>query len=1036
MPTPFILFPWDKPFLEEVQSYICQNCGHDLGRVTIVTPHSRPRRYLTDLFYADKSLPRPVLLPRMLTLGELMQDFQRHSHSICGTQKIRREAALLDGVYMLFLALKRMCQEQMAQDPTTYERSQLSSALYALQDLAKFLPWGIRLYTLFEECMQQLAPIQNIAHAEGEVSPMAAELLAHLAQLHRHYLDILEEEGFTTAGCEALAVANALQTHPEKLPPRYLPSHAEHVFLVGFNTLTESEDMLLKSLWKNGARVCIHSDPKLLDAEEHFACQDHAAWLKRWKASCTLAVPASGQKPQIHFVSAYDVHSQLLALQKKLTQCYSSGDNIDSIENNDLQAAIVLTSPSLLMPTLHHLPKDIAFNVSMGYPLEKSALFSLIEAVMRLQENARQFDVRDEQGEIISTEQRYYWRQFLHCLRHPFVQMLCYAEENAKDDSTKNTRSLRAELGHIENKMRVGERFVSVEDVLHAWQSHPYYTQESLPILRQLFSCLMGNFAAVHSAQSLAYALSSLCQLLLSHGEEFWKRYALDAESMYRLVQHVLPALRNSCLAHIDLPQATLFTLCRQFIGAERVPFEADPITGLQLLGMLETRLLRFEKVFILDATDNALPGFKNTDPLLPDALRPVLGLPGLHERERVMAHTLHRLLACANEVHFYWQENSQDSKLLDDNKSRSRFVDAYLWEEEQKLKRILEPGEAPLHCVTSPLSPINTQAQVIPVTEPIRKKIEGMLTKGISPSALNLYLQCPLQFALKYIYKLKPLDEVNEGDDAPGVGKLLHEVLQKAYAQWENTRINHERITLDYLEDIFNDCLKNNYLEDYLPPQSLVMLRMAGPIRLKAYLQAQQEQIIGGSSHIALLEKELKAPICGFDGQEFYIRGIIDRVDLRDKHPCNKLTEKGFVVLDYKTGKGTIPRSSAWKDMQLLDAIDKWTPQAPNSNELLERVATGAPSLQLLSYLYIFQRTLEDKKDKVLDAAFIELGDSGKEKYLLDGIESQDRIDIINTHIPKLLTFVIHHLHSTEELQPRATDSCKYCSYGMLCQR
>ena len=102
---------------------------------------------------------------------------------------------------------------------------------------------------------------------------------------------------------------------------------------------------------------------------------------------------------------------------------------------------------------------------------------------------------------------------------------------------------------------------------------------------------------------------------------------------MYRLMRHAEPILRETCLAQTPFPPTVLHGITRQVLEQERVPFEAEPLTGMQVLGMLETRLLHFERVLIVDATDDKLPGNPAQDPLLPDSMRQVLGLPDARRR-------------------------------------------------------------------------------------------------------------------------------------------------------------------------------------------------------------------------------------------------------------------------------------------------------------------------------------------------------------------------------------------------------------------
>ncbi len=1076
MQQAFSLFSWDRPFLPEVLKYICDISQNDLSRVTIIMPHSRPRRYLADLFYTY--LPRPCFLPNMLTITEMVQLFQNVQDSYAITHGLR-EATELDAVYLLFKVISAM---QRIEDDEHDEQYQFCnhdtlSALTQL-DLAQFLPWGSRLYALFEECMQQLSPVQNMAHTEEEVSPVAAELLGALGDIYENYLAILAQEGFTTPALSTMRTVQALRENPSLIPP-LLKSNAEsnqHVFLIGFNVLTESDEVLLKALWQAGAHVCIHSDPALASSEknanEHYSCEDHALWLRRWNAQCELVAEPSGNKAELHFIGAYDVHSQLLALQENLHKTYkrADGDILHNVENIDkTSSAVVLTSPSLLIPTLHHLPPHIDFNVSMGYPLEKSSLFAFIEILLRLQERARigavlaeitestkstksaksaksmESDVLDElfgydeehintshcHAENESAHRYYYWRELLHALRHPYVQALRFSDEDGA------FHSLQADIAVLEKILRTGKRYVSIEDLMHSWQFNASYMADSAPFMQELLKCIVHNFAKVSTAYELGDALYQLCQLLLRNCTEFLERHDIDAESMYRLVHKVIPQLKDSCLAHTPLPPMAVFALCRQFIGKERVAFEADPITGLQIIGMLETRLLHFENVFILDAIDSALPGFKPTDPLLPESLRPVLGLPGLQERERVVAYTLQCLLASAKNVHFYWQEGAPGSELLDSKKTRSRFVNSYLWEEECRRKRIIEKNEPPLYTVPCPLHPIEFESKGLKVSSQMTATIVSSLEKGISPSKLNTYLSCPQRFAWQYLYNFGELDEVTEGDDFLGVGKLLHEVLHEAFKPYLNQKLYLDELTLDYLLDVFHSKFSSNKLYDSLSPQNKMFLQKAVPMRLKAFLQAQKKQISTGYTHIKHLEEEFRAPIIGVGGERFQIKGTLDRVDMRTSHECNKVPHDGLVILDYKTGKKIeIKGGDEFKNMSLFDRLQDWNPDNVDEGDaLLAEVSEAFPSLQLPCYLYLCLHRY-GKDIEVLDAAFVSLANTGEEFYFLKNVEHADRGTIIGENIVKILTFVIRHLQCTRTIIPKRSGSCAHCPYGLLCQK
>ncbi len=1031
MSQAFALFPWDKPFLEHLQNYMCDVCQGNLGSSVLIVPHNRPRRYLLKLFAQNTGLARPALLPRMYTIAEMVGLFRAHAGQVIEPgaflgdndsfplympQGLGRKAAKLDTMHIMYRAVQRVGREIQE-----HEEDAAIAQKFAHMDLATFLPWGVRLVALFEEYMTQLLPVQDVLYTEGEVSATASALLGALGRIHGAYRQLLQEEGWTTAGLDACIAAQALRQDFSSIPPALLPQPEKnaHVFVAGFSTITACEHVFLKALWQQGAHICLHSDPALAqkNASAHWSCQDHVTWLKRWNASCELVVPASKQTPKMHFLAGYDVHSQLLHLQEELKKSSQALAHEKAQESaREQSVAVVLGSSSLLMPVLHHLPER-DFNVSMGYPMDKSSLFSLIETLMRLQENARG-------GE--DSPRRYYWRYLLHALRHPFVQMLRYGEG-------QDSHSLHSLLGLIEKALRQGNRFVSQEEVLHIAALQAEVTPQGVAMLSDVLTCLLHNFAQVHSTQSMGEAVSLLCHSLLQYGAAMWKRYPLDAESLYRLLQKVIPTLKAATIAQETLPQSTLFALCRQLIVAERVPFEADPITGLQVLGMLETRLLHFDKVLILDATDDALPGFAAQDPLLPDALRQVIGLPALQERERVMAHTLYRLASSAKDVYFYWQEGMQRSALFDGKKSRSRFVDAYLWKEEQKLGHIIENDTAPLESAPCPVAPIEHEEQILEVHAGLRQKIIQLLQKGISPTKLDSYLRCPQRFMWENMYKLRPLDEVNEGDDPAAVGQLLHSVLQEAYTPFVGQSVPPQGLDEAHVQELFEKALANSSIVQSLPPQSLMLLRMAAPVRLQQFLRMQIEQ--APETEVVALEHSLLVPIEGLFQQTFHLTGTFDRVDTRVRSQGAEGEHmEGLVVLDYKTGKLPSVKPKVWENTELWKDIGLWSPTASNSYELLNQVADAFASVQLPCYIYMCQQHFDED---VLDAALVDLGKTGKEFYLLGTkMDVETCEDIMTLRIPQLLTFLVNHMYTAEEFHAREGAHCTYCAYGALCKR
>lgn len=375
-----------------------------------------------------------------------------------------------------------------------------------------------------------------------------------------------------------------------------------------------------------------------------------------------------------------------------------------------------------------------------------------------------------------------------------------------------------------------------------------------MPAIRELLNRILRDtvdtWARVHTLGGLADALSGLCDTLLVYGSgndedgagngkaDIWSRFPIDAECLFRLMQRVIPALKDNGMADTPLPWPLMQAMLLELVRAERVPFEADPLTGLQVLGMLETRLLRFSRVFLVDVTDDRLPGAPIRSPLLPDSLRALLGLPDTRNREQLAAYTFHRLIAGADEVWLYWQEGVETSGLFDGKKQRSRLVEELIWQEEQARGQRLKPGREPLRTAALDVRPPVRVRKVVPKTPAIREQIAASLKHPLSATRLDAYLTCPLRYYYERLCAIAPIDEVNEDDDPAAVGVLLHNVLRDFYAPAVGKTVRRDAQSgdpeLPFLDEkalraLFRTALDASGLEAALPPESAAMLSVTG---------------------------------------------------------------------------------------------------------------------------------------------------------------------------------------------------------------
>lgn len=974
---PFLIFPWQRPFLPDLAAAVERLSGGRPGNALIVVPHQRPWRYIVRIF-AEQGYHG--LLPRTLPFSELVALWRA---GMGGRAKIL--ANPLDQG-----ALLHECVRGLAREDTALE------ARFARMDMARFLPWGLRLAALLEEMFTHGLEPADLAHLEGEVTAPAAALLGAMGRIGRAWRQLLEERGWTTPGLEQFLAARGAS----EIPPLLLPAEDRPVFIAGFSVLSGTEETLLRSLWRAGARICLHTDPGLLEAGgPHWSCSEQAAWMRRWRARTEAAVPLSENearhKPHLEFFAGYDLHSQLEALGTDLGRVGAAS------------TAVVLTDSALLMSVLHHLPeKDV--NVSMGYPLARSPLFRLVDALFRLEESR-------------AGDGRYHWRALLHVLRHPYLNMLQTRTEEGE------TLVLRDGLRRLETLIRQGSRYVDLPAcVADCRQQLP---PPLAALLERCVAVVIDALDGVETTAGLGTWLGNIHGFLTAHGGDIWRRFPLDAEALFRLMRHVAPQLRQNALASEVFPRSLLYGLARQLLERERIPFEADPLVGVQVLGMLETRLLHFDRVFIVDATDDVLPGNPGQDALLPDSLRAVLGLPDARRRERVAAYTLRRLCAGAREAYFYWQEGVSHSALFDGKKLRSRFVEELLWDVEQQNNSLLVPGTPPLRAATCEVRQSPGEVRSLLRTPQLDAAMAAFLRRPLSASRLDVYLRCPLRFVWENLCRLRPRQEVNEGDDPAAVGTCLHAALRALYAPYLGKKVCRGDITQDRALACFHEAFDEARLRDLLPADACLMLEAAVPVRLREFLEHQPEE-----TRIVALEQRIDARL-SLAGRPYSFTGILDRIDRRD----------GLLhVLDYKTGGIRKHDYTLWGDSAFFAEAaavcalaDSTGPRGLPDADTLARLETGfealrerLPSMQLPAYVAMLETR---EGDAVGDAALVELRCKGEEHPLFDGLAGEE-LKAARSGCGVALALLLRHMERSPRFEGRPDVHCRWCPCASLC--
>ncbi len=368
-------------------------------------------------------------------------------------------------------------------------------------------------------------------------------------------------------------------------------------------------------------------------------------------------------EPEIHFYSSPDTHGQVFALGSILR------GNSEKKILSDERTTIVLPSSETLFPLLRQgmtcIDKD-AFNISLGYPLHRTPVFGFLNNLMEL---------------IGSMEDdRIYVPDYMKFVLHPYMKNI-YCKGNAEitriifhtveEILQKSRTRMFATLSEMENDERI---LNGIEGKLRQ-EEEGMTRAEIRGHLRMVHLNTIEKFLSFRDIGDFAAKCTELLTFVLNNSTaRLHPLFYPFSESFIRALDTVSKSLMKD-MSFAD--RTSYFTFVRKYIMMGHVPFPGTPLKGVQILGFLETRNIRFDTVFILDANEEVIPDTSKEDTLLPFKAREILKLPTYLDRDKLSAYYFDNLVRGAKEVHIFFVEN--------DTKERSRFVESLLWERQKR---------------------------------------------------------------------------------------------------------------------------------------------------------------------------------------------------------------------------------------------------------------------------------------------------------------------------------------------------------------
>ena len=863
------------------------------------------------------------------------------------------------------------------------------------EDFSLFLPWAREILSFIEQLdleeirLIELNRIQLNASIGYDVPPSINSLLEKITLIRDAYHSELKKREAYTRGLIYLLASEAVKGADF--------SEFSEIFFCNLFYLHKTESRIAEALLAKEKAVFVFQG-------------DEQDWPVLKKLSTCLSYPIKprantlGEECELWMGAGFDLHSQVGLAR----------DILKGIKDKD-KTVIVLPNPESLIPLLSEISAEAGdFNVSIGYPLKRSPVYSLFECVSKAQETKK-------------AEGYYYVKDYLRLLAHPLAKNLRLAANEPSvvrvlthkieeiltgRDKTAVSGSLFFQLAEIEELRDIYELTLITLKGMDISISY-IELKNILKELHQLFFC---SWEAPGNFRDFTLSLDNVIGILLNKGS--LGSYPLNLKILERIFS-IKEELERSEFGLEVFKREDMFRIFMNKLDHEITAFSGSPLKGLQILGLLETRSLNFENVLILDVNENSLPKLKIYEPLVPREVMISLGLNRLEKEEEIQRYQFKRLLSGARKVYLIYEESSK--------KEKSRFVEELLWER-QLAQGALEVMEIPRAVFEVKISPEKAN-------KPKNKKIIEFL-EGIeySASSINTYLGCPLRFYYQYVLGLREKDIISEEPESSDVGVFIHDLLYEAYSGL----VGKKPLINQRFRDRFFRLLEKNFEAEFKRKMKsdAFMIKKIMRIRLEWFLdnEANREvdQIIG-------LELELKDELM-IGEKSFRFTCRLDRID--------RLSDGSLLVLDYKTAGAELPVVSAvvrqahytsnYTERSRSVEPPKGAGNLPEEDFSRETLRDTVKSFQLPLYLYFAQKIYPGQD---INAALYTLNDLGKNLGLKELFKKDKGLEVKEKTMQfylKALEFILRDILNPDipfSADTSGYNKCGYCQFGYLCR-
>ncbi|MBD5315604.1 MAG: hypothetical protein HDS08_05530 [Bacteroides sp.] len=814
----------------------------------------------------------------------------------------------------------------------------------------------------------------------------------------------LRKRGLSTSGMYYRHAVDYLTTVSEaELPYR------RYIF-VGFNVLSTSELKIFRTLQRmEVADFYWDYNSPAFALPHNRATRFISANVKEFPSRYNIGEQEQRGFPEIDIIGVPSESGQAKMAGTVISRWVNDGIITDP--SNAIDTAVVLPDEGMFIPVMHSVPTSISkLNITMGLPLRSTPLASVLRSITSMQLRARKV-----QGLI-----HFFYDDVRSLLSQPLIRAL----------SPKDCEDILKDI-------RINRRFTIPARQL----------ADTYPRLRPLFEPVKdGNTLE----STYAYLHTLIDYLIDAQGLELGKNVASDAdgevpavtprnsEEDIRLRVHFL----QTCAAALDslyeaasgykieMRHGTFFHLVERALGGETVNFVGEPLEGLQVMGVLETRSLDFRNIIMLSMNERVFPRKQYTASFIPDTLRRGFGMATMDFQESIFAYYFYRLMSRAERVTLLYDARRVGGKSTEMSRYLSQLL--YVYNAEGQIRHSLGVYDG---------SYFEPRQLSIPKSEAVMKKLARFTSedkedrKWLSASALNAYFDCPLKFYLQYVEGYGEEKDVTEYMDSSTFGTIVHAVAERIYKS-----LGNRDIPADSDKDL-NIVITAEKLRAYLDKTDTRLGRFVTEAVNEHYSKAKEKDrnntLKGESMVLGKIiekcmrdmlryeaenneiftfvqgEKKVKTRYVVSPSLTVNVKLIIDRID--------RLSNGNLRFIDYKTGGDALSTPSI---------VNTLNGGASKRDKAI---------FQLLFYANIFSaETGYSGAIQPMIYAFRRMAvDRGIPPVRINGVEIEDYrtvnegfVPLMNSRIAEIFDPQLNFTQTDD------TKACKYCQFKPICGR